>query len=404
MPAGANVGRRRQPRRTPPRPGVRERRSYSDQVRSVVHANTTRRARGARERGCRRRRRLRAGGILRRRAAGDRRERDDGRRRRRGRDRVDRDRDRGVSVDHRVGRRDTQLRSERTARSGSGFVAGDGYVVTNQHVVAGATEVKLRFQDNTWYDAEIVGTDAYSDLAVLRAETRPEWATPLSWVDTDPEPPVGTHVMAIGSPYGFSGSASTGIISGVDRVLSAPNNFTVADSVQTDAALNPGNSGGPLVTDDGAVAAVAARGGGDNLGFGVSAELSKRVVPELAETGEYRHPYMGVRLVEVSPVIAEAYDIDDVGGVLIVEVVEDGPAAGALRGTDGSTSVDGVSVPTGGDVIVGIGGTDVEVQADLSNYLALEASPGESVTFTVLRDGSETTVSFELGERPDPGI
>ncbi|MFC6785723.1 S1C family serine protease [Halobaculum halobium] len=288
--------------------------------------------------------------------------------------------------------------------SGSGFVAGDGYVVTNQHVVAGATEVKLRFQDNTWYDAEIVGTDAYSDLAVLRAETRPEWATPLSWVDTDPEPPVGTHVMAIGSPYGFSGSASTGIISGVDRVLSAPNNFTVADSVQTDAALNPGNSGGPLVTDDGAVAAVAARGGGDNLGFGVSAELSKRVVPELAETGEYRHPYMGVRLVEVSPVIAEAYDIDDVGGVLIVEVVEDGPAAGALRGTDGSTSVDGVSVPTGGDVIVGIGGTDVEVQADLSNYLALEASPGESVTFTVLRDGSETTVSFELGERPDPGI
>ncbi|GAA0219406.1 trypsin-like peptidase domain-containing protein [Halobacterium noricense] len=288
--------------------------------------------------------------------------------------------------------------------SGSGFVAGDGYVVTNQHVVAGASEVKLRFQGNTWRDAEIVGTDAYSDLAVLRAEDRPESATPLSWVDTDPEPPVGTPVMAIGSPYGFSGSASTGIISGVDRVLSAPNNFTVADSVQTDAALNPGNSGGPLVTDDGDVAAVAARGGGDNIGFGVSAELSKRVVPELAESGEYDHPYMGVRLIEVSPVIAEAYDIDDVGGVLIVEVVEDGPAAGTLRGTEGSTSVDGVSVPTGGDVVVGIGGTDVEVQADLSNYLALEASPGESVEFTVLRDGSETTVSFELGERPDPGV
>ena len=288
--------------------------------------------------------------------------------------------------------------------SGSGFVAGDGYVVTNQHVVAGASEVKLRFQGNTWRDAEIVGTDAYSDLAVLRADDRPESATPLSWVDTDPEPPVGTPVMAIGSPYGFSGSASTGIISGVDRVLSAPNNFTVADSVQTDAALNPGNSGGPVVTFDGAVAAVAARGGGDNIGFGVSAELSKRVVPTLAADGEYDHSYMGVRLLEVSPVIAEAYDIDDVGGVLIVEVVEDGPAAGSLRGTDGSTTVDGVSVPTGGDVVVGIGGTDVEVQADLSNYLALETTPGESVEFTVLRDGSETTVSFELGERPDPGV
>ncbi|SHH63792.1 S1C family serine protease [Halobaculum gomorrense] len=286
--------------------------------------------------------------------------------------------------------------------SGSGFVAGDGYIVTNQHVVAGATEVKLRFQGNTWRDAAIVGTDAYSDLAVLRAEDRPEAATPLSWVATDPEPPVGTSVMAIGSPYGFSGSASTGVISGVDRVLSAPNNFTVADSVQTDAALNPGNSGGPIVTYGGDVAAVAARGGGDNLGFGVSAALSKRVIPALAADGEYDHSYMGVRLVEVSPLIAEAYGIDDVGGVLIVEAVEGGPADGTLRGTDGSTTVDGVSVPTGGDVVVGVGGTDVEVQADLSNYLALETSPGDTVEFTVLRDGSERTVSFELGERPEP--
>ncbi|WP_284013745.1 S1C family serine protease [Halobaculum litoreum] len=286
--------------------------------------------------------------------------------------------------------------------SGSGFVAGDGYVVTNQHVVAGARDVRLRFQDNTWRDAEIVGTDAYSDLAVLRPERTPAFATPLSWVDTDPEPPVGTPVMAIGSPYGFSGSASTGIVSGVDRVLSAPNNFTVADSVQTDAALNPGNSGGPLVTYDGGVAAVAARGGGDNLGFGVSAALSKRVVPALAATGEYEHSFMGVRLIEVSPTIAEAYDLGDVGGVLIVEVMDGGPAAGVLRGTDGETTVDGVSVPTGGDVVVGVGGTDVAVQADLSNYLALETSPGDTVPFRVVRDGAETTVEFELGARPDP--
>ena len=288
--------------------------------------------------------------------------------------------------------------------SGSGFVAGDGYVVTNQHVVADADEVKIRFDGNEWRDAEIAGTDAYSDLAALRVDDRPESATPLSWVDTDPEPPVGTPVMAIGSPYGFSGSASTGIVSGVDRVLSAPNNFTVADSVQTDAALNPGNSGGPIVTYEGNVVAVAARGGGDNIGFGVSAELSKRVVPELAENGEYAHSFMGVRLVEVTPVIAEAYGLDDVGGVLIVEVLEDGPAAGSLRGTDGTETVDGVTVPVGGDVIVGIGDNDVEVQADLSNYLALETSPGDEVEFAVVRDGSETTVSFTLGERPDPGV
>ena len=287
--------------------------------------------------------------------------------------------------------------------SGSGFVAGDGYVVTNQHVVAGATDVKLRFQGNVWRDAEIVGTDAYSDLAVLRAENRPDSATPLSWVSTSPEPPVGTPVMAIGSPYGFSGSASTGVVSGVDRVLSAPNGFTVADSVQTDAAINPGNSGGPLVTYDGDVVAVAARGGGDNLGFGVSAALSKRVVPSLAADGEYDHSFMGVRLTEVTPSIAEAYGLDDVGGVLIVEVRENGPAAGSLVGADGSTTVDGVSVPTGGDIVVGVGGTEVETQADLSNFLALETSPGDTVQFTVLRDGTETTVEFELGERPDPG-
>ncbi|MFC7070210.1 S1C family serine protease [Halobaculum lipolyticum] len=287
--------------------------------------------------------------------------------------------------------------------SGSGFVAGDGYVVTNQHVVAGATQVKLRFRGNTWRDARIVGTDAYSDLAVLRATDRPAFATPLSWVATDPEPPVGTPVMAIGSPYGFSGSASTGIVSGVDRVLSAPNNFTVADSVQTDAALNPGNSGGPLVTYDGDVVAVAARGGGDNLGFGVSAALSKRVVPALATRGEYDHSLVGVRLLEVTPAIAEAYGLADVGGVLIVEAMAGGPAAGVLRGTDGRTTVDGVSVPTGGDVVVGVGGTDVAVQADLSNYLALETSPGDTVPFTVVRDGTETTVEAELGERPAPG-
>ncbi|WP_277552444.1 S1C family serine protease [Halobaculum limi] len=288
--------------------------------------------------------------------------------------------------------------------SGSGFVAGDGYVVTNQHVVAGADDVKLRFEGNEWRDARIVGTDAYSDLAVLRAQDRPESATPLSWVDTDPEPPIGTPVMAIGSPFGFSGSASTGIISGIDRVLSAPNNFTVADSVQTDAALNPGNSGGPIVTYDGRVVAVAARGGGDNLGFGVSAALSKRVVPALASDGEYDHSFMGVRLLEVTPTIAEAYGLDDVGGVLMIEVVDDGPAAGTLQGTDGQTSVDGVSVPTGGDVVVGIGGRSVEVQADLSNYLALETSPGDTVQFTIVRDGREQTVEFELGERPTPGV
>ncbi|MFC7137136.1 S1C family serine protease [Halobaculum litoreum] len=369
----------------------------------MCHANTTRLPRGPVGRRRCRRGRLCAGRLDGARAERGRLDRGRrGRRHRGGRPAPERHRDRGVPRDDRLGRRDPQLRVERATGERLGVRRRRRLRRDEPARRRGREGVRLRFQDNTWRDAEIVGTDAYSDLAVLRPERTPAFATPLSWVDTDPEPPVGTPVMAIGSPYGFSGSASTGIVSGVDRVLSAPNNFTVADSVQTDAALNPGNSGGPLVTYDGGVAAVAARGGGDNLGFGVSAALSKRVVPALAATGEYEHSFMGVRLIEVSPTIAEAYDLGGVGGVLIVEVMDGGPAAGVLRGTDGETTVDGVSVPTGGDVVVGVGGTDVAVQADLSNYLALETSPGDTVPFRVVRDGAETTVEFELGARPDP--
>ncbi|ESP88697.1 S1C family serine protease [Candidatus Halobonum tyrrellensis] len=288
------------------------------------------------------------------------------------------------------------------AGSGSGFVHDGGVVVTNDHVVAGATEVKLRFHGNEWADAAVVGTDPYSDLAVLDPAARPGDPDPLAFVDADPEPAVGTDVLAIGSPYGYAGSASEGIVSGVDRLLPAPNDFLIADAVQTDAALNPGNSGGPLVTRDGRVAGVVSSAGGENLGFAISAALARRVVPALAADGAYAHPYVGVRLLEVSPTVAEAYGAADVGGVVVTDVVAGGPAAGVLRGATGSETVNGVEVPTGGDVIVAIAGTEVETQADLSNVLALDTAPGETVSLTVRRGGRRRTVSLELGERPAP--
>jgi S1-C subfamily serine protease len=292
------------------------------------------------------------------------------------------------------------------AATGSGFVTGLGpggpHVVTNQHVVAPGNRFQIRFQGNEWRAGDIVGTDVYSDLAVLRPNNRPSFAASLDWADTDPEPPIGTDVLAIGSPFGLGGSASAGIISGVDRLLAAPNNFSIPDAVQTDAALNPGNSGGPIVTADGTVAAVASSAGGENIGFGISAALSNRVVPSLIADGEFRHSYMGVGIREVTPTAADAYELDDVGGLIVTNVVDSGPSEGVLEGSTDERVVDGVRVFVGGDVIVGIGGEPVEVQADLSNYLALETSPGDTVPVTVIRDGERTTVDLTLGRRPQP--
>ncbi|QLG27048.1 trypsin-like peptidase domain-containing protein [Halorarum halophilum] len=288
------------------------------------------------------------------------------------------------------------------ASQGSGFVGPDGSVLTNEHVVANASDVKLRFDDNEWRDATVSGTDPYSDLAVLEPNGTPSEATPLSFVDTDPEPPVGTPVLAIGSPYGFTGSASEGIVSGIDRLLPAPNDFQIADAVQTDAALNPGNSGGPLVTFEGDVVGVVSSAGGENVGFAISAALAKRVVPALAEDGSYDHPFMGTSLLEVTPAVAETYGLENVGGVVVADVLPDGPAQGVLRPAGDTTVTNGVSVPTGGDVVRGMGGTEVETMADLSNVLALDTSPGDTIPVTVIRDGAETTVDLTLGARPDP--
>ena len=292
------------------------------------------------------------------------------------------------------------------AASGSGFVTGLGpggpHVVTNQHVVAPGNRYRLRFRGNEWRSATLVGTDVYSDLAVLRPASRPDPATPLPWVETDPEPPVGTEVLAIGSPFDLGGSASRGIVSGVDRLLPAPNNFSIPDAVQTDAALNPGNSGGPIVTAGGEVAAVASSAGGENIGFGISAALSKRVVPRLIADGEFRHAYLGVGIVEVTPTAAEVYGLSDVAGLIVTRVVSGGPTAGSLEPATDRQVRRGVAVPTGGDVLVGIGDRDVETQADLSNYLALETDPGDTVPLTVVRDGQRVTVDVTLGRRPQP--
>jgi S1-C subfamily serine protease len=286
------------------------------------------------------------------------------------------------------------------AGQGSAFVY-DGHLVTNQHVVAGANAFEIGFADGDWAEGSVVGTDVYSDLAVLDAETLPDYAADLSFVER--EPPVGTEVLAVGAPFGLGQSVSAGIVSGVDRSLSAANDFVIPDAVQTDAAANPGNSGGPLVTLDGDVVGVVNSGGGDNIAFGISAALAGRVVPSLIATGDYSHSFMGVGLQPVTPVLAEGNGLDAVRGAYVASVRNDGPSAGILQGSSGRTRVNNVPVDTGGDIIVRLDDTPVETLNDLSIYLALETSPGDEVAVRIVRDGTERTVSVTLGERPDPG-
>lgn len=283
--------------------------------------------------------------------------------------------------------------------SGSGFVH-DGIIVTNHHVVDSAETVDVRFQGGEWRTAGVTATDVYADLAVLSTDV-PDGVSSLSFVET--VPPVGAEVLALGSPFGLESSVSAGIVSGRNRSL--PNEqtgFAIPNTVQTDAGLDPGNSGGPLVTMDEEVAGVAVAGAGTSVGFAVSPLLARRIVPELVESGTYEHPYLGIRLLEMTPAIAAANDLDEVRGVLVVAAVSGGPAEGTLQGSSTETTVDGRTVPVGGDVLVELAGNVIESEADLGTTLALELSPGDRVPATIIRDGERREVMVSIGARPDP--
>lgn len=284
--------------------------------------------------------------------------------------------------------------------TGTAWVYDDNYVVTNEHVVGEAESISVWFEGEGWRRASRVGMDVYSDLAVLQVRDRPDDATPLPLVANDP--PVGTRVMAIGNPFGLSGSLTTGVISGKNRTLPAPNGFSIPDAIQTDAAVNPGNSGGPLVSLDGDVVGVINSGGGDNVGFAISAPLVGRVVPALIERGNYEHPYMGIGLKEVTPEIVEANDLPISRGVYVSEILRRGPSEDVLRGTQGTTYLDGESVEVGGDVIVGMGDREILTQQSLSTFLALETTPGDTIDVEIIREGQRMTVQLTVGSRPDP--
>ena len=286
---------------------------------------------------------------------------------------------------------------------GSGWMYDQNHVVTNHHVVTDADTVEIQFKQGTTVTGTVVGTDAYSDLAAIRVSNKPDSAQPLPLANS--EPAIGTKVAAVGSPYGLRGSLTSGVVSAVDRLIPSPvqgQQYRIPNAIQTDAPVNPGNSGGPLVNLDGTVLGVVNSGGGENIAFAISYQLVRRVIPALIKDGTYRHPYLGISVADVTQAIARANGLDQAQGVLVTDVASGGPAAGKLRPADGRTTVNGSRVPTGGDVILAVNGQQVNSREALISYLAVNASPGETVTLTVLRNGNRQKIDVTLGARPTP--
>ena len=290
---------------------------------------------------------------------------------------------------------------------GSGFVYdSSGHIITNAHVVHGAEEIEVTFYDGLVRMATPVGEDLHSDLAVVKVDL-PAGVQPLPLGDMD-EVAVGQTVVAIGNPFGLSNTLTRGIISALGRTIPALTVFRIPQAIQTDAAVNHGSSGGPLLNINGEVIGVNAQietdsEDGDNSGvaFAIPVSLVKRVVPALVQNGEYVWAWLGVRGNDVTPELVKAMNLPVEQGAYLWEVLSDGPAIKAgLRGASDSLTIDGRTVDVGGDVITSIDGQPIKTFDDMLVYIALETVPGQEVTLTVLRDGEYQEVTAVLEPRP----
>jgi putative serine protease PepD len=262
---------------------------------------------------------------------------------------------------------------------GSGFVIdGDGHIATNQHVVDGATKITVTFADGKKASAKVVGTDSSTDVAVIKVDAPKSELHPLQFADSNGVL-VGDGVVAIGSPFGLEGTVTTGIVSALNRTIQAPNNFTINGAIQTDAAINHGNSGGPLLDAAGHVIGINAQiesdsGGNDGVGFAIPSTIVQRVAQQLISSGKVAHAYLGVQL------------SDGNGGAQVGQVVSGAPAADAgVRTGDVVTAIDGKTI-TGADALV----TAVDGK-----------KPGDTVTLKVRRGGSTSDIKVTLGTRPN---
>lgn len=296
---------------------------------------------------------------------------------------------------------------EDTFGAGSGFVYDTrGHIITNEHVVNGATRITVTFLDGRSYNAGIVGADIYTDIAVLRAELDAERLEPLR-LGNSADLKVGQPVAAIGNPFGLSGSMTTGIVSQLDRLLPTQNSdFSIPGIIQIDAPINPGNSGGPLLNSAAEVigmntAIQTTTGQFAGIGFAIPSKTILKIVPHLISDGSYRHTWIGVSGIDIYPDLADALGLIDSRGFLVSEVIGGSPAdIAGIRGATKSIEINGSPVEVGGDIILAVDGIDVRKIDDILIHLQREKSVGDAMNILVLRDGNEYLVTLILDERP----
>lgn len=294
---------------------------------------------------------------------------------------------------------------------GSGFVWDkEGHIVTNNHVVNGASQILVIFSDGKSVEARLVGKDPESDLAVIQVDASAVTLHPVIMGDSHTVK-VGDLVIAIGNPYGLAGTMTQGIVSALSRSLTVDSSsmfssstYTIPDIIQTDAAINPGNSGGVLVNVSGEVIGVtsaiqSSTNSNAGIGFVIPSHIVQRVVPVLISNGSYAHPNLGLTGVTLTPTIANEVGLDpSLQGVLVVNVTPNGAADRAgLLGSSQQMARPGQLIIVGGDVITAVDGQPVKTYEDLISYLFNKTEVGQQITLTLLRSGKEKIVKVTLG-------
>jgi S1-C subfamily serine protease len=292
---------------------------------------------------------------------------------------------------------------------GSGFVIDKtGHIVTNYHVVRDAGQVTVSFSNRDTLKATVVGSDPSTDIAVLRVETAASALTPLAMGNSDGVR-VGDPVVAIGNPFGLDRTVTAGIVSALQRLIQAPNRFTIDHVIQTDAPINPGNSGGPLLNARGQVIGVntqietgtgTSTSGNVGIGFAVPSNTVRDVVAQILRTGRVDHAYLGISGQSLTEDVADTYNLPVEKGVLVEGVTESSGAGKAgLEGGDTEVVVAGESYTLGGDIIVAFDGKKISSIEELRDAIS-GRKPGDKVSLVIYRDANKTSVTVTLGRRP----
>lgn len=293
--------------------------------------------------------------------------------------------------------------------TGSGFVIDDeGHILTNNHVVEGASKVTVKLGDSEkTYDAEVVGTDPGTDIALLKVDAPDSEIQPLT-LGHSSQMEVGDPVVAIGNPFGLDRTVTSGIVSALQRQIQAPNGFSISHVIQTDAAINPGNSGGPLINASGEVIGINAQiatGGTSNgnvgIGFAIPIDTVKAELEQLKTKGEVEHAFIGISGGTITTELAKALNLPVEEGVIVQSVVKDGPADKVGIEAGGTTAtINGEEVRLGGDIITEVDGEKLKSMDELVEIIQ-GSKPGDTLKLTILRGGDEKTAEVTLGTQPE---